>query len=81
MSVDIAATLIQCRLTTAIMAIVITAGITHVIATMAGATSHIITVIIVDTTGAIAGTAAMTHIAGIIVPATYGNIHVQSLFK
>jgi hypothetical protein len=63
------------------MAIVITTGIIHVTATMAGATSHIITVIIADMTGVIAGTAAMTHIAGIIVPATYGNIHVQSLFK
>jgi len=63
------------------MAIVITVGTTHVTATMAGATSHIITVIIADMTGVIAGTVAMTHIAGIIVPATYGNIQLQSLLS
>jgi len=63
------------------MAIVITVRITHVTATMAGATSRIITVIIADMTGVIAGTAVMTPIAGIIVPATYGNIHVQSLLN
>ncbi|WP_148274537.1 hypothetical protein [Advenella kashmirensis] len=61
------------------MAIVIITGIIHVIATMAGATSRIITVSIAGMTVVIAGTAAMTHIAGIIVRATYGNMQLQSL--
>jgi len=62
------------------MAIVIITDIIHVTAIMAGATSRIITVI-AGMIVAIAGTVVMIRIADIIVPATYGNMQVQSLLN